>query len=477
MKTMRSKKSISDYYRFGTNGKHYIYDCNTNGILELPETLFDSFPLWVSNPDSLGKSIREKFDSAVASGLLGKSRPTIKNPLDNVTHKSLTNISNVTFCITESCNLRCSYCTYGNRWHSHKHTTFETIKKALELIDQQFSEEIVIGFYGGEPLLSLPLIKQAVTFAKTKFPESKLYFNMTTNGTLINEDVANFLIENKFHLLISLDGPKETHDRNRKHANGMGSYDKIMESLALLKDKSLEYFNDFINFNMVVAPPINIDKINSFLLNELPLPPNRCTVSLAEQPNSEASAAINYSDSDYEQLTKLRSEIENNFIQENTEQNPFATLFYSKAIRKIAFRNRNDISNKPFVPAGQCIPGTQKIYVDIDGKLHICERVGDNNDIGSVNNKIDMGKINGSLNQFYNYSEAHCTNCFAKRLCGICLSSAIKSNRFNESKLKLECKNAREFLKRNIKSYVRIIDKNPDAFDNIPGFIRQKSFT
>lgn len=473
----KSHRVISDYYSFSVNEKNYVYDCNTNGILELPKKLFDSFPSWINEPEALSDSNIRKYDSAVENGLLGKSRPIIKNPLDNISINSLKNISSITLCVTESCNLRCSYCTYGDRWNSSKQMSFETVQKALNLIDHENSKEIVIGFYGGEPLLSFSLIKKTIAYARDKFADTELLFNMTSNGTLINQDIASFLIEEKIHLLISLDGPQDIHDKSRKTAKGEGSYNKIMESLALLKELSPKYYSEFIRFNMVIAPPIDIESINSFLINDLPLPPNRCTVSLAEQPNSQSSVTIEYSEKDFEQLTKLRSEAELNFINEDMDRDPFASLFYSKTFRKIAFRSRNDISDKPFVPAGQCIPGTQKIYVDINGGLHICERVGDSNPIGNVNSKIDMEKINTSLNKFYGYSQTNCANCFAKRLCGICLASAIESDCFDATKLKSECKVAREFLKRNLQSYVRILDKNPQAFDTALGFIRQKSFT
>jgi uncharacterized protein len=57
----------------------------------------------------------------------------------------------------------------------------------------------------------------------------KVQFTMTTNVTLLNNEVSRFLIENEFELMISLDGPEEIHDRNRILENGTGTFN-IVES-------------------------------------------------------------------------------------------------------------------------------------------------------------------------------------------------------------------------------------------------------
>ena len=58
---------------------------------------------------------------------------------------------------------------------------------------------------------------------------------MTTNGTLMTEDVIEFLVKYEFNLMISLDGDKKSHDINRRFKTGKGSFDIILENLSRLK--------------------------------------------------------------------------------------------------------------------------------------------------------------------------------------------------------------------------------------------------
>ena len=58
-----------------------------------------------------------------------------------------------------------------------------------------------------------------------------LGFSITTNGTLLREDDADFFEEHGFAVTVSLDGPRETHDALRPYKSGRGSFDRIMANL------------------------------------------------------------------------------------------------------------------------------------------------------------------------------------------------------------------------------------------------------
>ena len=110
----------------------------------------------------------------------------------------------------------------------------EVAKQAIDFLvkHSENSKEISIGFYGGEPLLEVPLIREVVDYAEGVFSGKKLLFNMTTNATLLNIETAKYLYEKKFNVTISLDGPKATHDSNRIFANSnKGTFDAVMQNL------------------------------------------------------------------------------------------------------------------------------------------------------------------------------------------------------------------------------------------------------
>lgn len=91
--------------------------------------------------------------------------------------------------VTERCNLRCKYCIYhedgvGFREFGKKDISQDTLKKAIDLLKNSKSNDFVISFYGGEPLLRFDLIKWCIDYAKETLKGKELRFNMTTNATL-----------------------------------------------------------------------------------------------------------------------------------------------------------------------------------------------------------------------------------------------------------------------------------------------------
>ena len=77
----------------------------------------------------------------------------------------------------ENCNLNCTYC-----YEHHKTTSYMSFTTAKSIIDKEFStatsgETFEIEFFGGEPFLNFPLIKQIVDYVKSKYSNLKVYFN------------------------------------------------------------------------------------------------------------------------------------------------------------------------------------------------------------------------------------------------------------------------------------------------------------
>lgn len=59
-------------------------------------------------------------------------------------------------------------------------------------------EELRVGFYGGEPLLEFDLIKKCVEYLEDKVKDKVIHFLITTNGTLLKDEILNYLIEKSF---------------------------------------------------------------------------------------------------------------------------------------------------------------------------------------------------------------------------------------------------------------------------------------
>lgn len=135
--------------------------------------------------------------------------------------------------MTTACNLQCEYCCYSDGYtifqkRQNGKLEFSTAKVVLDYLARIFkskiqtglcSEPFAISFYGGEPLMNFPIIKEIVEYAELlNFEGKEIVFTMTTNAVLIDK-YADFLSKHKFRILVSLDGNKK-HDSYRKQFQG-----------------------------------------------------------------------------------------------------------------------------------------------------------------------------------------------------------------------------------------------------------------
>jgi len=139
--------------------------------------------------------------------------------------------------LTNQCNLSCQYCyefgadKVATPEGKPKFMDFDTAKASVDfLLDQSAGRRgIHVTFFGGETLMNFPLLKQVVSYADTRAAEQERHvdFSLTTNATLLTPAIIEFLSEHRIGVTVSMDGPKDMHDRLRVFANGKGSYDII----------------------------------------------------------------------------------------------------------------------------------------------------------------------------------------------------------------------------------------------------------
>ena len=152
------------------------------------------------------------------------------------------NYLNVTICVTEECNLECTYCYMVGK-NNFKKMTFETAKKIVDFIVNDpycnsLSDNLLIDFIGGEPLLEMELIDKIsdyiclLLYSKKHKWFNNLQFSFSTNGTLYDSKIMeNYLKKHRYHagFGFSIDGTKEKHDLTRITRDGKGSYDKVIK--------------------------------------------------------------------------------------------------------------------------------------------------------------------------------------------------------------------------------------------------------
>ncbi len=189
---------------------------------------------------------------------------------------SLANCRQITFEVTERCNLNCKYCGYGHFYkvYGNRKENDLPISKAQRFLNfmtpfwnshlnTSYGKTIYISFYGGEPLLNMEFIKAIVDYAgKLKLKNNQVQFSMTTNALLLGK-YMDFLVENRFNLLISLDG-SENNNGYRVYKNGKPAFHDILKNIYALRDRFPVYFNERVNFNAVLHDKNSVKEIHTF---------------------------------------------------------------------------------------------------------------------------------------------------------------------------------------------------------------------
>lgn len=146
------------------------------------------------------------------------------------------------------CNLDCSYCYYlekeslypaGSRWRMNDEVLEAYVRQYIE---GQAAPEISFVWQGGEPmLLGLDFFRKVTELQKRYAGGKTIYNDLQTNGTLLDEPWADFLAENNVLVGLSLDGPREIHDRYRLDKRQQGTFDAVMRGLELLRQRKVQF--------------------------------------------------------------------------------------------------------------------------------------------------------------------------------------------------------------------------------------------
>lgn len=342
--------------------------------------------------------------------------------------------------VTEDCNFRCSYCIYSSNYpdsreHNENYMKFGVAKKAIKNYLNLIKEGEAfnpprkpnIGFYGGEPLLNFDLIKKCVKYSSSIYNDC--VFSMTTNGSLLNEDVADYLIENKFKIIISLDGPKPEHDRCRVDKNDNGTFDKVM--------KNIDYIYNKKKYKDIHAMPVFDFKTNFKKVNEFFKKVNVPLISQVSQVDFELNNTYysQFTEEDYKKYIYEKNSLEKEYFQCQSSKNSLSKKtkpeyfdFLFNFAENNIFGEAMLFSKSNIIPyTGACVPG-EKILVNIRGEYHICEKVLETLPIGNINEGLNFKKIVSLINDYLSNMEK-CEECSILGVCKKCFKDFITKDK------------------------------------------------
>lgn len=158
--------------------------------------------------------------------------------------------------LNNKCNLKCKYCYLGEKTgiEMNKETAIKAIDIGIKEGKRHKDKKVNFDFIGGEALLNFSLLKELIEYIEEQARKENIQviYSMTSNATLFNEEILDYLAEHKFELKVSLDGTKKANDKNRLFYDGRSSYDDVVSKMPLIK-KYEEVTGDIVQVANVVT--------------------------------------------------------------------------------------------------------------------------------------------------------------------------------------------------------------------------------
>jgi len=443
-----------------------------NDILKVNEILYLKYgQVYKNETDHILRLIIN--NNSFYKNISSYKQPDVLN-IKNYIEENIT--EQMTLCITNQCNMRCKYCIYSDNYEMTKNWNNEYMSKDIALhavnyfiniikkrIQKSFSKTFTIGFYGGEPLLNMELIYKVVNLVKSNKDISPyIQFTITTNGLLLNEDNIKYIANNKFLLILSLDGPKDEHDRLRVGSNNNGTYDALIEKINYIRENYPNYFNSYVGLSSVYDIYSNLDMIESYF----------SSLSIKKQlPSNFRVSAVSGVSTDYynqfkasdfkkheNQILRLKEKYIQNIRNKKLSSSYLENIIGMSLISIYARRRKQDKTIELLPPSGACIPG-KKLYVECNGNIQICEKVNCQQPIGNVWKGLDENMITDILHKYKLLVYEKCKICPISNLCQLCYMHFEEKDGFVIEEKRMEiCNKYIDSVTKDLEFYSSILE-------------------
>ena len=223
--------------------EHVLYNVLEDRYVGVDNLTLRAVDRWQSGAAAADATERETQEVLLEDGFLVHGRADDDRRLRAHLDKAAGGIPGtmyVTLMPTLQCNLACSYCFQKENPAFTKMsspTEDATLEWILQRVDERSLRELVVHYFGGEPTTRKDycLRTARVLSAAMAARGGTFRWQMTTNGVLLDVEFAKAMEEfGPGTFKITLDGDKETHDKERVYRNGRGSFDVIFENVVAL---------------------------------------------------------------------------------------------------------------------------------------------------------------------------------------------------------------------------------------------------
>lgn len=423
---------MSLIHKFKQGGKCFVLDVNTGAVHIVDELVYDLVDdnklrskeeLVADFGAKYGADVveeaYEELQELVAEGIL-----YTEDQYEDIAHSSMDDrdyIKAVCLNIIHACNLRCKYCFADEgEYNGHKgKMSLETAKKAIDYVVKRSGprKNIEIDLFGGEPTMMMDTIKEIIAYARENEAKwnKRIRFTMTTNATLLTDEMMDYMDKELENIILSLDGRKEVNDKVRIRFDGKGSYDQILPNIKKMvakRDKTkahtvrgtftrenLDFYEDVKmmvdeGFREISIEPVVLEDGHPLALRKADLPKI------------------------FESYDKLYDEL----VQKKAEGKEFN--FYHFKV---------DLNGGPCVykRISGCGAGFEYVAITPQGEVYPCHQfVGkEEYKLGSIYDDSYNADLGMSFKKAHIYNKPKCRNCWARFYCsGGCQANNIAFN-------------------------------------------------
>ncbi len=419
-------------HEYKSHGYNIVLDVNSGSVHVVDDLVYDMIPeiekdieaglsddeIAVKEGGSLMDTDRKEAVSEILSlknsGMLF-SEDVYESAVDKFMERE-TVVKAMCLHIAHACNLGCKYCFAGKGEYCGPAAlmSYQVGKDALDYLVKNSGNRhnLEVDFFGGEPLMNWDVVKDLVAYGRSieKEHNKRFRFTLTTNGTLLNDDILEFANKEMSNLVLSIDGRKEVHDNMRPFRDGRSSYDEILpkyKKAAESRDQMNYYVRGtYTHFNTDFAADVLHLADEGF--QQISVEP---VVAQPEEPYA-------LTEEDIPVLLEQYDILADEMLKRRKEGRGFN--FFHFMI---------DLEGGPCVykRLSGCGAGCEYVSVTPWGDIYPCHQfVGqDDYKLGSIYDGIQKKELQKKFHDCNVYSKPDCSNCFARYYCsGGCMANS-----------------------------------------------------
>jgi uncharacterized protein len=347
--------------------------------------------------------------------------------------------------VAQTCNLSCSYCYAGGGAYGGTPRLMRPAlarRAARHLVESSGDRaQVTLVLFGGEPLLNLPALEAAVTEAEAAASAAgkSLVVSLTTNGTRFTPRVLDFLSEHRIGVSVSIDGPPDVHDANRRYSrrSGGGTYVDVVAGLKLLRARGCRP-----PAARVTLTPEQWARVPEVFEHVLGL--GFLEVGIA--PASPVTARLLPTPAQDEALFAGFALLAERFAREAAEGR---ALPFSNLLDLLARLHLGQVKSAP------CGAGLGYLALDAEGRFYLCHRFAgvQRFGVGDLDSGVDYAKIGACLAAQAAPRREACGACWARSLCA---GGCHYENHLREVQLGLPPGGSCAFIRRWLELGIRV---------------------